>query len=147
MKNTYFFTAYERLLRNSPVFIRNTRLPHPTLLAGDFTRVNDSIKPLAARGGRGLESGRRRAARVHRDNGKPRAARRRQAGKRHAGEGAADGRGGKPARSARRRESCSFAIAQGVLLSPSLAYCAGLNAAGTQRTIRTADSTRVSLAT
>lgn len=46
VKNTYFFMAYERLLRNSPVFIRNIRLPHPTLLAGDFTRVNDSIKPL-----------------------------------------------------------------------------------------------------
>lgn len=50
VKNTYFFAAYERLLRNSPVFIRNTRLPHPTLLAGDFTRVNDSIKPLVPAG-------------------------------------------------------------------------------------------------
>lgn len=45
VRKTYFFAAYERQFLNSPVYVRNTRLPHPSLLAGDFTKVNDSIKP------------------------------------------------------------------------------------------------------
>jgi hypothetical protein len=50
IKNTYFFGAYERQYINSPVYIRNTRLPHPSLLAGDFTKVADSVKPLVPAG-------------------------------------------------------------------------------------------------
>lgn len=50
IKKTYFFAAYERQILNSPVYVRNTRLPHPSLLAGDFTKVNDSIKPLVPAG-------------------------------------------------------------------------------------------------
>ena len=45
IKQTYFFAAYEKLFRNSPVFLRNTRLPHPSLLAGDFTTIDDAAKP------------------------------------------------------------------------------------------------------
>ncbi len=46
IKNTYFFAAFEKQYFNNPVYIRNTRLPHPSLLAGDFSKVADSIKPL-----------------------------------------------------------------------------------------------------
>ena len=50
IKNTYFFAAYEKLFRNSPVFLRNTRLPHPSLLAGDFTMIADAAKPAVPAG-------------------------------------------------------------------------------------------------
>ncbi len=50
IKQTYFFAAYEKLFRNSPVFLRNTRLPHPSLLAGDFTMISDSAKPVVPAG-------------------------------------------------------------------------------------------------
>ncbi len=50
VKNTYFFAAYEKLFRNSPVFLRNTRLPHPSLLAGDFTMISDAAKPAVPAG-------------------------------------------------------------------------------------------------
>lgn len=50
MKRTFFFAAYEKLFRNAPVFLRNTRLPHPSLLAGDFTKIVDSAKPLVPAG-------------------------------------------------------------------------------------------------
>lgn len=50
VKDTYFFAAYEKLFRNSPVFIRNTKLPHASLLAGDFTMIADSAKPAVPAG-------------------------------------------------------------------------------------------------
>lgn len=43
---TYFFSAYERRMQNSPVILRSTTLPHPTLLAGDFSLMRDTNKPL-----------------------------------------------------------------------------------------------------
>lgn len=50
IKNTYFLATYERQYFNNPVYIRNTKLPHPSLLAGDFTKVADSVKPLVPAG-------------------------------------------------------------------------------------------------
>ena len=50
IKNTYFFGAYERRLQNSPAIFRSTTLPHPSLWAGDFSRLNDSAKPLVPDG-------------------------------------------------------------------------------------------------
>ena len=44
-KKTFFFLAYERRLQNSPITLRNTQLPHPTLWAGDFSRLNNAVKP------------------------------------------------------------------------------------------------------
>jgi hypothetical protein len=46
LKNTFFYLAYERRMLNSPVYIRSTTLPHPTLWTGDFSRLTDSAKPL-----------------------------------------------------------------------------------------------------
>ncbi|MBK7927645.1 MAG: TonB-dependent receptor [Bryobacterales bacterium] len=46
VKNTFFFLAFEKQYLRTPVYVRNTRLPHPSLLAGDFSKVADSIKPL-----------------------------------------------------------------------------------------------------
>ena len=45
LKNTFFFAAFERRYSNAPVNIRSTNLPHPTLWAGDFSRMNDNVKP------------------------------------------------------------------------------------------------------
>ncbi len=45
LKNTYFFAAFEKQYLRNPVYVRNTRLPHPSLLAGDFSKVADAIKP------------------------------------------------------------------------------------------------------
>ena len=50
LKRTYFFAAYERLLNNSPVPVKNTQLPHPTLLKGDFSLLNDANKPIVPAG-------------------------------------------------------------------------------------------------
>ena len=50
IKNTYFFTAYERRYLNSPVYIRSTSLPHATLLAGDFSLMTDGRKPVVPAG-------------------------------------------------------------------------------------------------
>jgi hypothetical protein len=45
LKNTFFFAAFERRYSNAPVNIRSTNLPHPALWTGDFTRLNDNVKP------------------------------------------------------------------------------------------------------
>ena len=45
LKNTFFFAAFERRYSNAPVNIRSTNLPHPTLWTGDFSRMNDNVKP------------------------------------------------------------------------------------------------------
>ena len=46
VKNTFFFAAFERRWFNSPVNMRATNLPHPTLWTGDFSLMADSKKPL-----------------------------------------------------------------------------------------------------
>lgn len=45
LKNTWFFAAYEKNYSVQPVNVYSGTLPHPTLLAGNFSQVNDSIKP------------------------------------------------------------------------------------------------------
>ena len=49
-KNTFFFTAFERKWFNRPLNTTSTTLPHPTVTAGDFSRLNDSAKPLIPAG-------------------------------------------------------------------------------------------------
>jgi Carboxypeptidase regulatory-like domain len=46
VKNTWFFLAYERDYTAKPVNMQSSSLPHPSLLAGDFSQVSDSKKPL-----------------------------------------------------------------------------------------------------
>jgi hypothetical protein len=50
LRNTWFFMGYERRLQNSPVYLRNTTLPHPTLYTGDFSLLRDANKPLVPAG-------------------------------------------------------------------------------------------------
>jgi hypothetical protein len=50
IKRTYFMVAYERRLQNSPVNLRNTQLPHPTLWKGDYSLLKDANKPLVPSG-------------------------------------------------------------------------------------------------
>jgi hypothetical protein len=45
LRKTWFFAAYERDWTVAPVQVQSTTLPHPTLLAGDFSLVDDSVKP------------------------------------------------------------------------------------------------------
>jgi len=45
LSKTWFFAAYERNWTVAPVDVSSTTLPHPTLLAGDFSRVDPSIQP------------------------------------------------------------------------------------------------------
>jgi hypothetical protein len=45
LKNTWFFTAYEHNSSIEPSSASSTTLPHPSLLAGDFSQMNDSTKP------------------------------------------------------------------------------------------------------
>ncbi len=45
VKNTWFFLAYERDYNALPVNMQSSALPHPALLAGDFSQVSDSKKP------------------------------------------------------------------------------------------------------
>ncbi|HZP17954.1 MAG TPA: carboxypeptidase-like regulatory domain-containing protein, partial [Terriglobales bacterium] len=45
LKKTWFFAAYERDWTVSPVNVQSGTLPHPTISAGDFSLVDDSIKP------------------------------------------------------------------------------------------------------
>lgn len=42
---TFFFAAYERNYAVSPVNVQSNTLPHPSLWGGDFSQVDDSIKP------------------------------------------------------------------------------------------------------
>lgn len=46
MKNTWFFLAYERDKSILPTSATSTRMPHPSLLQGDFSLMNDNAKPL-----------------------------------------------------------------------------------------------------
>lgn len=45
VKNTWFFTSYERNFTVQPATIYSNTLPHPSLLAGNFSLVSDSAKP------------------------------------------------------------------------------------------------------
>ena len=45
LKRTWFFAAYERDYDVSPVDISSTKLPHPSLWAGNFSQLDDADKP------------------------------------------------------------------------------------------------------
>lgn len=45
IKNTFFFTAFERRWFDSPVNFSSTKLPHPSLWVGDFSGLKNSKKP------------------------------------------------------------------------------------------------------
>jgi len=45
-KKTFFMAAYERRWSAAPVRFRSTTLPHASLYTGDFSKVNDSAKPI-----------------------------------------------------------------------------------------------------
>ncbi|MBS1822334.1 MAG: carboxypeptidase regulatory-like domain-containing protein [Acidobacteria bacterium] len=45
VKNTWFFLAYEHNSSILPTSATSTRMPHPTLLTGDFSMMRDSAKP------------------------------------------------------------------------------------------------------
>jgi hypothetical protein len=47
---TFFFAAYERRWLASPVRFTSTTLPHATILAGDFRKINDANKPAVPAG-------------------------------------------------------------------------------------------------
>src|SRR5262249_22005812 len=49
-KKTFFFAAYWRRWLASPVRFRSSTLPHATLLAGDFRKLNDANKPTVPAG-------------------------------------------------------------------------------------------------
>ena len=46
VKKTWFFGAYEHNWTVEPSEASSTTMPHPSLLAGDFSLLNDSAKPL-----------------------------------------------------------------------------------------------------
>jgi hypothetical protein len=50
LKKTWFFAAYERDWTVSPVQVQSDTLPHPTILGGDFSLVDDSVKPTVPSG-------------------------------------------------------------------------------------------------
>jgi hypothetical protein len=50
LSKTWFFAAYERNYAVSPTKISSTTIPHPSLLTGDFSALNDSAKPLVPAG-------------------------------------------------------------------------------------------------
>ena len=45
LKGTWFFMAYEHDWTVEPSSQSNTKMPHPSLLAGDFSLLNDTAKP------------------------------------------------------------------------------------------------------
>jgi hypothetical protein len=45
LKKTWFFAAYERNWTIQPVIVQSSTLPHPSMWGGDFSLVDDSIKP------------------------------------------------------------------------------------------------------
>ncbi|MGE0129741.1 MAG: carboxypeptidase regulatory-like domain-containing protein [Blastocatellales bacterium] len=49
-EKTFFLASYERRWSAAPVRFRSTTLPHASLYTGDFTKVNDSIKPVVPAG-------------------------------------------------------------------------------------------------
>lgn len=50
LNKTWFFAAYERDWDVSPVNVQSNTLPHPSMWTGDFSQVNDSIKPAVPAG-------------------------------------------------------------------------------------------------
>lgn len=46
LKRTFFMAAYERRWSAAPVRFRSTTLPHASLYVGDFSKVNDTAKPI-----------------------------------------------------------------------------------------------------
>lgn len=46
LKRTFFMAAYERRWSALPVRFRSTTLPHASLYAGDFSKINDTAKPI-----------------------------------------------------------------------------------------------------
>ncbi len=46
LNKTWFFMAYERNWQITPLELRSSNLPHPTMWTGDFSVVKDSSKPL-----------------------------------------------------------------------------------------------------
>ncbi len=50
VKKTYFMTAFEQRISAQPVTLQSTSLSHPSLWAGDFTKLNDSAKPAVPAG-------------------------------------------------------------------------------------------------
>jgi Carboxypeptidase regulatory-like domain/TonB dependent receptor len=49
-RKTFFFVAYERHLNISPATLSSSGLPHPSLWGGDFSQVNDAVKPIVPAG-------------------------------------------------------------------------------------------------
>jgi hypothetical protein len=49
-QKTYFMTAFEKRLGASPITASSTTLPHPSLWAGDFTKLTDAAKPIVPAG-------------------------------------------------------------------------------------------------
>lgn len=45
LKNTWFFASYEKNYRAQPINVSSSLVPHPAVLAGDFSLVNDAYKP------------------------------------------------------------------------------------------------------
>jgi hypothetical protein len=45
LKKTWFFAAYERDWQVQPVQVASNTLPHPSMWGGDFSLVDDSVKP------------------------------------------------------------------------------------------------------
>ena len=45
LKKTWFFAAYERDWTVSPTTVQSSTLPHPSMWGGDFSLVNDAVKP------------------------------------------------------------------------------------------------------
>ena len=45
LKKTWFFAAYERNWTVQPLNVQSSTLPHPSMWGGDFSMVDDSIKP------------------------------------------------------------------------------------------------------
>jgi hypothetical protein len=46
LNKTWFFMAYERNWQITPLELRSTNLPHPSMWTGDFSGVKDSSKPV-----------------------------------------------------------------------------------------------------
>ena len=45
LKKTWFFAAYERDWTVSPTTVQSSTLPHPSMWGGDFSLVDDAVKP------------------------------------------------------------------------------------------------------
>ncbi len=49
-RKTFFLVSYERRWSAAPVRFRNQTLPHASLYLGDFSKVNDTVKPVVPAG-------------------------------------------------------------------------------------------------